>query len=61
MADSKTSMGQSDALSVSLGEDEDIRYWTERFGVTREHLEVAVAQAGSGPGAVQAFLHRSAH
>lgn len=61
MSDDKTKTGPQDASKISLSEDYEVRYWSEKFGVTREELERAVKQAGNGAEAVQAHLQRGAH
>jgi acyl-CoA thioesterase FadM len=61
MSDDKTKSGPQDASKINLSEDYEVRYWTEKFGVSREQLEQAVKQAGSGAAAVEAHLQRGAH
>ena len=38
-----------DRKRISLKEDYELRYWSERFGVSREELREAVSAAGSDP------------
>ncbi|PIB92809.1 DUF3606 domain-containing protein [Caulobacter sp. FWC2] len=61
MTDDKTKTGPQDASKISLSEDYEVRYWSDKFGVSREELERAVKAAGNGADAVQAYLQRSAH
>jgi hypothetical protein len=42
---------------VSLKEDYEIRYWSERFGVSREELREAVNAVGIDPARVSAHIH----
>jgi hypothetical protein len=39
-----------------MGEDYEVRYWTDKFGVSRERLEEAVDAVGNGADAVQAYF-----
>lgn len=44
---------------VNVSEEEDIRYWTERFGVSEEKLKEAVRQAGFFPSDVADYLGKT--
>ena len=46
MADDRTMTGQADRLRINLNEDYEVRYWTEKWGVSREELAAAVNSAG---------------
>jgi hypothetical protein len=61
MSDDKTKTGPQDASKITLSEDYEVRYWSDKFGVSREELERAVKAAGNGADAVQAYLQRGAH
>ncbi|WP_449470360.1 DUF3606 domain-containing protein [Sphingobium chungangianum] len=37
MADDKTRKGPQDANRISLSEDYEVQYWTNRFSVSRAH------------------------
>jgi hypothetical protein len=56
MSDDKTKRAPQDANRVSLNEDYEVRYWTERFGVSKEILAQAVKAVGNGVQAVEAHL-----
>lgn len=56
MADDKTMRGPQDAARIALGEDYEVRYWTEKFGVSREQLEDAVKSVGNSADAVERHL-----
>jgi hypothetical protein len=43
---------------ISFEEEDEIEYWTERFGVTREHLARAIGRVGSSAEAVGRYLKR---
>ena len=44
---------------VNVSEDDDIRYWTERFGVSEEKLKEAVRHAGFFPSDVADYLGKT--
>jgi hypothetical protein len=41
---------------INVSEDNDVRYWSEKFGVTVEQLLEAVQKVGNSAGAVEAEL-----
>ncbi|MFZ2995227.1 DUF3606 domain-containing protein [Sphingobium sp.] len=47
-----------DVNRVSLEQDRDVQYWTNRFGVSREELEEAVETVGESVDAVAVYLNR---
>lgn len=48
----------SDRARISLGEEHEVRYWTEKLGVSREELERAVKAVGSSADRVREHLHK---
>jgi hypothetical protein len=58
MSDDKTLRGPQDASRIALGEDYEIDYWKNKFGVSRERLQEAVKAVGNGADAVGAYLKR---
>jgi len=58
MADDKTLRSPQDRSRVAMGEDYEVRYWTERFGVSRERLQEAVDAVGNGADAIEAYFKR---
>ena len=56
MADDKTLRGPQDASRVSMSEDYEVEYWTQRFGVSREELQRAVDAVGNGADAIEKHL-----
>ncbi|SFM88999.1 DUF3606 domain-containing protein [Variovorax sp. OV329] len=44
---------------VNLGDPEDVRYWTERFGVSEDDLRAAVEGAGPSGEAVAKRLEKT--
>ena len=56
MADDKNQRAPQDASRIAMGEDHEVRYWTDKFGVSAERLQVAVNAVGNGADAVEAYL-----
>jgi Protein of unknown function (DUF3606) len=46
MADDRTLTGQADRLRINMNEDYEVRYWTQKWNVSREELADAVRTAG---------------
>ncbi|MDR6828971.1 hypothetical protein J2X48_002887 [Bosea sp. BE271] len=59
MADDKTNRGPQDRSRINLSEDYEVRYWTDRFGVSKAQLEAAVREVGASSDAVETELRRS--
>ena len=58
MTDDKTKRRPQDANLISLTEDYEVEYWTEKFGVTKERLAEAVKRVGHLAAAVEADINR---
>jgi hypothetical protein len=56
MADDKTLRAPRDSSRVAMGEDYEVRYWTGKFGVSRESLQRAVDAVGHNATAVGKHL-----
>jgi hypothetical protein len=56
MADNKNLRAPQDASRISMGEDYEVDYWTNKFGVSREELQRAVDAVGHGADAVEHHL-----
>jgi hypothetical protein len=56
MSDNKNNRGGRDRERISLGQDYEVRYWSKRFGVSKEQLKQAVQQAGDSVQAVENYL-----
>jgi hypothetical protein len=56
MVDDKTKRAPQDANLISLTEEYEAEYWTERFGVTRERLATAVRRVGNSALAVERYF-----
>ncbi|WP_186421351.1 DUF3606 domain-containing protein [Bosea sp. CS1GBMeth4] len=59
MADDKSERGPQDRSRINLSEDYEVRYWTKKFGVSKEELKRAVAKAGSSAAAVARELGKT--
>jgi hypothetical protein len=46
MADDRNIRGAADRSRINMQEDYEVRYWTEKWSVTREQLADAVRAAG---------------
>ncbi|AZO82023.1 MULTISPECIES: DUF3606 domain-containing protein [unclassified Bosea (in: a-proteobacteria)] len=46
MPDDKTDRGPQDRSRINLSEEYEVRYWTQKLGVSKAELEKAVAKAG---------------
>jgi hypothetical protein len=58
MADDRNYVGGADRTRISLGEDYEIRDWTEALGVSEQELREAVDAVGNSAAAVRAFLKK---
>jgi hypothetical protein len=58
MSDDKKQRAPQDASRVAMGEDYEVRYWTERFGVSRDRLQAAVDAVGNGADRVEEHLRQ---
>ena len=58
MPDDLSKRGGTDRSRIALGEEHEVRYWTEKLGVSREELERAVKAVGNSPDRVRKHLHK---
>lgn len=56
MSDDKTLRGPQDRSRIAMGEDYEVEYWTDRFGVSRDRLQQAVDAVGTNAEAVEQYL-----
>jgi hypothetical protein len=56
MADNLTNVGEPDRSRIALGEEHEVRYWTDALGVSRERLEEAVEKVGNSADKVREYL-----
>ncbi len=59
MADDKTHVGSPDRDRIRLGEDYEVRDWTQGLGVSEAELREAVDAVGHSADAVRAYLKKS--
>ena len=59
MADDLKNRGAQDRSRVNIHEDHEVRYWTEKWGVTKEELADAVKKAGVSADAVARDLGKA--
>jgi hypothetical protein len=57
MTDDLKNRGTQDRASISLEQEHEVRYWTQKFGITREQLAEAVKVAGHSAKAVEEYLN----
>ncbi|MDB5915768.1 MAG: hypothetical protein JWR40_2 [Massilia sp.] len=56
MSDDLNKRGPQDASRINVNEEWELRYWTQKFGVTEEELKAAVKKAGVNVDAVSAHF-----
>lgn len=58
MADNLQDRGAQDRARVNVNEDHEVRYWTEKFGVSEEDLIQAVSVVGVSADEVERYLKK---
>lgn len=56
MPDDLANRGPQDRARINLHEPHELKYWTQKFGVSPEQLKAAVEKAGVSSAAVAQFL-----
>lgn len=56
MTDNTADRGPEDRSRISLGQDHEVRYWTQRFGIDEEALREAVEDVGHSVQDVEQYL-----
>lgn len=56
MSDDLSKRGKQDRDRINVGEDHELRYWTEKFGVSQDELKSAVQKVGPMAKDVQQHL-----
>ena len=59
MTDSTDRRGAGDRTRINMGQEHEVRYWTQKFNVSRETLQKAVDAAGPMVSAVERQLRGS--
>jgi hypothetical protein len=52
MPDDLTDRGAQDRARININEPHEVKYWTQKWGVTPEQLKMAIAKAGTSSAAV---------
>jgi hypothetical protein len=58
MSDNKNMTGGQDRKRISLEQDYEVRYWSDRFGVSEARLREAVGKVGNMADDVERELRR---
>ncbi|QDX25200.1 DUF3606 domain-containing protein [Sphingomonas suaedae] len=58
MADDKNLRAPQDSARIAMGEDYEVRYWTEKFGVSEDRLQEAVDAVGHSADAIERYLRQ---
>jgi hypothetical protein len=56
MSDDLSKKGMQDRTRINTSEDHEVRYWSEKFGVSQERLKAAVQKVGNSVSAVEKEL-----
>jgi hypothetical protein len=56
MSDDRKKRGVQDRHRISLREDYEVRYWSEKFGISKEELKRVVHEVGPSAHAVEEAL-----
>ena len=59
MADDLKNRGAQDRARVNVNEDHEVRYWTQKWGVSKEQLAAAVKKVGVSVDAVARELAKT--
>jgi hypothetical protein len=60
MADNPNLRSGQDRKRVNVHQEHEVRWWTQKWGVSREELERAVQAVGTSVTKVEAFLNKKA-
>jgi hypothetical protein len=56
MTDDLSKRGVQDRTRINIHEDHEVRYWTQKFGVSQDQLKAAVQKVGPSAAAVEKEL-----
>ena len=56
MSDDTSKKGMQDRTRINTSEDYELRYWSEKFGVSRDQLKAVVNKVGNSVAAVEKEL-----
>lgn len=54
--DDKSKKGPQDAARINVNEDYELRYWSDKFGLSPDKLKEVVADVGVSVKAVEEYL-----
>ena len=60
MSDNLQDRGPADRARINVNETHEVRYWTQKFNCTAEHLRTTVAKVGVMADAVERELRSAA-
>ena len=60
MSDDLTKKGDQDRTRINTNEDHEVRYWSQKFGVSADQLKTAVKKVGNSASAVEKELKAAA-
>ena len=60
MSDDKSKKGMQDRTRINTEEDYELRYWSEKSGVSQDQLKAAVKKVGNSVSAVEKELKAAA-
>ena len=60
MSDDLTKKGDQDCTRINTSEDHEVRYWSQKFGVSADQLKAAVKKVGNSASAVEKELKAAA-
>lgn len=61
MSDDKTNRGEPDRSRISLSENYEVSYWTQRLGVSADRLRSIVARVGNHVDKVREAINDNHH
>jgi len=53
MADNPSARGQQDRSRINVNQEHEVRYWTEKLGISADELRKAVGEVGPMADAVE--------
>jgi hypothetical protein len=56
MTDNTADRGPQDRARISLEQDHEVRYWSQRFGIDEQQLRAAVGDVGHSVQDVEQYL-----
>lgn len=59
MADDRNDRGEPDRSRINLNEAYEVRYWTQRFGISEDQLRLAVKARGNSAEQVAGYFGKT--